>query len=124
MPPQASKRGRGRPRVYSDRLFFKALVIMIVRHVPTVHEFLSVLAQPTAEMKCLREQLGKDGRFPPRRTWERRLKSLPETFPAQIGCLGRSLIDLIHPWSERGRAAAIESTVLRSRGAVWHQNHR
>ncbi len=42
MPPQ--KRGRGHPQVYPDRLFLKALVIMIVRHLHTVHELLSVLA--------------------------------------------------------------------------------
>jgi hypothetical protein len=123
-PHHASKRGRGRPPVYSDRLFLKALVIMIVRHLHTVHELLSVLAQPTAEMNCLRELLCEQGRFPARRTWERRLKALPATLPAQIGCLGRYLISLLQPWAEYGRAVAIDSTVLRSRGAVWHQKHR
>ena len=49
--PQApEKRRPGRPRVYTDRLFLKALVIMIVRHLHTVTELLSVLAQPTPEM--------------------------------------------------------------------------
>jgi len=123
-PQQVSKRSRGHPRVYSDRLFLKALVIMIIRHLHTVHELLSVLAQPTAEMNCLRELLCEHGRFPARRTWERRLKTLPETLPAQIGCLGRYLVELVQPWSESGRAVAIDSTVLRSRGAVWHQKHR
>jgi hypothetical protein len=110
--------------VSSDRLFLKALVIMIIRHVHTVHELFSALAQPTAEMSCLRELLCEYGRFPARRPWERRLKTLPATLPAQIGCLGRYLVELIHPWSESGRAVAIDSTVLRSRGAVWHQKHR
>ena len=50
-----TKRERGRPKVYPDRLFLKALVIMIVRHLHNVHELLSVLAQPTAEMRRLRE---------------------------------------------------------------------
>jgi hypothetical protein len=123
-PLAAPKRGRGRPRVYSDHLFLKALVIMIVRHLHTVYELLSVLAEPTAEMRCLRELLCEHGRFPTRRTWERRLKVLPATLPAQIGCLGRYLISLIDPWAASGRAVAIDSTVLRSRGAVWHQKHR
>jgi hypothetical protein len=50
MPPAPLKRGRGHPRVYSDRVFLKALVIMIVRHLHSAQEFLSVLAQrqPTA----------------------------------------------------------------------------
>ena len=51
MPVQASKHERGHPKVYSDRLFLKALVIMIVRHLHKVHELLSVLAQPTAVMR-------------------------------------------------------------------------
>ena len=54
-PP--AKRGRGAPRYYPDRLFLKALVIMIVRHLHNVHELLSVLAQPTVEMQTLRTLL-------------------------------------------------------------------
>lgn len=124
MPLLPTKRGRGHPKVYSDRLFLKALVIMIVRHLHTVHELLSVLAQPTPEMSVLRAVLTEQGRFPTRRTWERRLKAIPATLPAQIGCLGRHLVDLIQPWATYGRAVAIDSTVLRSRGGVWHQKHR
>ena len=124
MPVSAQKRGRGHPKVYSDRLFLKALVIMIVRHLHNVHEFLAVLDQPRAEMGRLREVLCEQGRFPSRRTWERGLKVLPESLPAQIGCLGRHLIELIEPWESLGRAVAIESTVLRARGGVWHQKHR
>ncbi|HZO75812.1 MAG TPA: transposase [Ktedonobacteraceae bacterium] len=123
-PKLAGKHGRGRPQGSSNQLFLKALVIMIIRHLRTVHELLSVLAEPTPEMHLLRELLCEHGRFPTRRTWERRLKSLPETLPAQIGCLGRHLVGLIQPWATAGRAVAIESTVLRSRGAVWHQKHR
>ena len=48
VPQQANKRGRGRRQGYSDRLFVQALLIMIVRHLHTVHELLSVMAQPTA----------------------------------------------------------------------------
>jgi hypothetical protein len=117
----AEKRGRGRPPFYSDRLFLKALVIMIVRHLHTV---LAVLAQPTAEMTTLREQLSEQGRFPTRRTWERRLKAIPASLPAQIGCLGRYLVSLIDPWAHCGRAVALDSTILRARGGQWHQKHR
>jgi len=124
MSSPAVKRGRGRPSVYTDRVFLKALVIMIVRHLHKVHELLSVLEQPTVEMATLRGLLSQDGRFPSRRTWERRLKALPATLPAQIGCLGRHLIELIQPWASCGRAVAIDSTVLRACGGVWHQKHR
>jgi hypothetical protein len=47
-PPQpARKRGRGRPTVYPNKLFLKALIIMIVCHLHKVGELLSVLEQPT-----------------------------------------------------------------------------
>ena len=55
MPALHTKPERGRPKVYPDRLFLKVLVIMIVRDLHNVHELLSVLAQPTAEMRRLRE---------------------------------------------------------------------
>lgn len=124
IPAPSVKRGPGRPPVYADHVFLKALVIMMVRHLHTVHELLAVLAQPTAEMQMLRTLLTVDGQFPSRRTWERRLKALPDSLPAQIGCLGRYLVQLIEPWANCGRAAAIDSTVLRARGGVWHHKDR
>src|SRR6266571_6092734 len=86
MPTPPTQRGRGHPKVYPDRLFLKALVIMIVCHLHTVHELLSVLAQPTSEMVTLRALLTEQNQFQSRRTWERRLQAIPETLPAQIGC--------------------------------------
>jgi Transposase DDE domain len=124
MPMPAAKRGRGRPKVYPDRLFLKALVIMIVRHLHTVHELLAVLAQPTTEMALVRQLLSEQESFPSPRNWERRLQALPATLPQQIGCLGRYLVSLIEPWASCGRAVAIDSTVLRARGGVWHQKDR
>ena len=124
LPPPPAKRPRGRPKTYPDRLFLKALVIMIVRHLHTVYELRSVLSQPTAEMQTLRALMTEQEQYPSRRTWERRLKALPTTLPAQIGCLGRYLVALIQPWAECGRAAAIDSTVLRARGGVWHKKVR
>jgi hypothetical protein len=123
--PPSAPRGPGRPLVYADPLFLKALVIMIVRHLQTVYELLAVLDQPTTEMQTLRRLLTlPDGRFPSRRTWDRRLAALPTTLPAQIGRLGRALVALIEPWATGGRAVAIDSTVLRARGGVWHKQDR
>jgi hypothetical protein len=93
-------------------LFLKALVVIIVRHLHKVHELLSVLAQPIAEMQALRALMTVKGRYPSRRTRERRLKAIPDSLPAWIGCLGRYLVDLIGPWENCGRAAAADSTVL------------
>jgi len=124
VPPPPPRRGRGHPKVYQDRLFLKALVIMIVRHLHKVHELLTVLEQDTPEMHTLRALLTEKGRYPSRRTWERRLKVLPDTLPAQIGCFGRALVALIQPWACCGRAAAIDSTVLQANGGVWHKKDR
>ena len=125
LPPPAAKRGRGRPVTYPDRLFLKAVVVMVVRRLHKVHELLAVLDQPTAEMGQLRALLVlPGGRFPARRTWERRLAAVPATLPAQIGCLGRHLVALLRPWARCGRAGAIDSTVLRAMGGVWHKKDR
>ena len=122
MPPPAPRRGR--PAVYSDRLFLKALVIMIVKHLPRVHTLLAVLEQPTPEMQRLRALLTEQGRSPTRRTWERRLRAIPDTLPAQIGCLGRYLVAVLAPWPDGSALAALDSTPLRAQGGVWHQPDR
>jgi hypothetical protein len=124
MPPPPPKRGRGRPQFSSDRFILKALLIMRVRHLHRVHALLGVLAQPTPEMNTLRALLMENGRSPSRRTWERRLKAIPPTLPAPMGCLGRFLVALMQPWATCGRAAAIDSTVLRASGGVWHKKDR
>jgi hypothetical protein len=124
LPDPPPKRARGRPKVYPDRLFLKALVIMIVRHLSRVGTLLAVLAEPTPEVAHLRALLTEDGRFPSRRTWERRLRAIPQTLPAQIGCLGRALAAVLLPWAGCGRAVAIDSTALRASGGVWHTKDR
>jgi hypothetical protein len=122
IPEPPPRRGRGRPPRYSDRLFLKALVLMIVRHLPKVHTLLEVLAEP--EMRPIRALLIEGGRYPSRRTWERRLRALPDGLPARIGCLGRCLVERLDPWGGLGRAAAIDSTALRASGEAWHKRDR
>jgi hypothetical protein len=122
-PPPLPRRS-GRPIVYSDGLFLKALVIMIVRRIHRVGELLAVLEEPTPEMRALGELLTENGRFPTRRTFERRLRSLPDTLPARIGVLGRHLVALLQPWERTGRAVALDSTVLFAKGGVWHKKDR
>ena len=89
---------RGRPIVYPDRFFLKALLIMLVRRLHTVGELLAVLEELTPEMRSLRRLLSERGRFPSHRTFERILKALPKTLPEQpcwIALLaGRSTTDL------------------------------
>lgn len=124
-PPKPEQRKRGRTKTYPDQLFLKALVIMIVRQVHTPSGLLAILAQATQEMQGLRQELSlADSRFPCRRTWERRLASIPNTLPSQIACLGCFLLDLLGLWTQAACAAAIDSTVLIARGGVWHKKDR
>lgn len=122
--PAVGQRKRGRPRVYADRLIIKALIIMIIRRLYTATSLLNFLEQETALTQQLRELLTQDGRFPTRRTWERRLQALPDGLPQQIGCLGHLLVELLQPWQQWGRAVALDSTSLRAKGGVWHKKHR
>src|SRR5436189_161423 len=69
---------RRRPAVYSERLFVKALVIMIVKHLPRVHTLVAVLEQPTPEMQQLPALLWEQGRYPPFRTNGRRRNEPPQ----------------------------------------------
>ena len=83
-----------------------------------------LLEQDTTLTQALRTLFTDDkGRFPCRRTWERRLEVLPESLPGLVGALGRYLVRLIQPWSQDGRAAALDSTALRAKGGVWHKKH-
>lgn len=125
VPPAPAQRKRGHPKTYPDRLFLKALVVMILQQVHTPSGLLAILAQPTAEMQRLRQDLSlPNGRFACRRTWERRLASIPGTLPAQIACLGCFLLALLGVWVKNACAAAIDSTVLSARGGVWHKKDR
>lgn len=122
LPPDPPRRGR--PSAYSDRLFLKALVVMVLKRLPTVHALLAVLEQPTPEMRRLRAELTEGGRFPARRTWERRLGRVPDRLPGQIACLGAHLLAVLAPFADYGRAVAVDSTALPARGGVWHKKHR
>jgi len=102
-PPPPVKRQRGRQVFYSDKLFIKALLVMIIRRLYTASALLSFLAQDDPVSQQLRPLLTEQGRFPTRRTWERRLETLPARLPAQIGCLGRHLVTLLRPWTAQGR---------------------
>jgi Transposase DDE domain len=123
-PPEPSKRLRGHPKTYSDRLIVKALVIMIIRRLYTAYALLAFLDQDDPLPQQLRPLLCEQGRFPSRRTWERRLAALPQSLPGLIGCSGRHLVTLLHPWARHGRAVACDSTPLATGGGVWHKKHR
>jgi hypothetical protein len=89
-----------------------------------VGELLAVLEEPTSEMRMVRELLCEEGRFPSRRTFQRRLKALPNSLPDQIGCLGRYLVEVLKPWQSSGRVVALENTNLQAKGGVWHKKEK
>jgi hypothetical protein len=124
MPEESARRKRGHPKEYTDRLIVKALVVMVIRRLYTAYSLLAFLNQDSDLTNELRGLLTENGRFPVRRTWERRLSALPDTLPGLIGCLGRHLVSLIQPWGSSGKAAAVDSTPLRAKGGVWHKKDR
>lgn len=123
-PPPPSSRRRGRPVSYPDQVFLKVILVMVLRGLARVHEVFTVLCQPTCEMSEIRALLFPDGKMPCRRTFERRLKRIPPRLPEWIAYLGEHLVDLLQPWKQSARAAAMDSTVLRARGSPWHQKDR
>jgi hypothetical protein len=68
--------------------------------------------------------LYEQGRFPSRRTWERRLAHLPQSLPGLLGGWGRHVVALLRPWVTHGRAVAFDRTPLATGGGVWHTTHR
>lgn len=123
-PPPPSKRQRGRPYVYPDRLFLKLLILMILRRLYRAYELFTFLEQPSTEIVEIRALLFPDGKMPARRTLDRRLAQIPQKLPAQIACLGHHLVRLYRPWERCGRAVAADSTTLRARGVPWHMKSR
>lgn len=124
LPEPPAKRPRGRQTTYSDRLILKALIIMIIRRLYSAYSLLAFLEQETTLTVALRTCLNEQGRFPSRRTWERRLGKLPDRLPSLIGCFGCSLLEQLQPWGRDGHAVAIDSTALRAKGGVWHKKDR
>jgi hypothetical protein len=123
-PSPPAKRQRGRQKTYSDQLFVIALIVRIIRRLSTAYALLTFLDQNDPVAQPLRPLLTEPGRFPTRRTWERRFEQLPARRPALLGCLGRPLVQLLQPWATQGHAAAVDRTPLRANGGVWHKKHR
>jgi hypothetical protein len=122
--PPTPAPGRGRPTVSPERLVLPARVVMVVRKLATVQALLAVLRQPSAAMAPVRQLLTEAGRFPSRRTWERRRGRLPQSLPAPIASRGAQLVTVLAPWPTGGGAAAIDSPALVARGGVWHKTQR
>ena len=123
-PPPPARRKRGRQPLYAEQLLVKAVVVMIIWRLYTAWALLAFLQQDDPGVAQLRPLLTEQGRFPTRRTWERRLAALPPTLPGLIGRLGRQLGTILNPWAQQGHGAACDSTAVRAHGGVWHKKDR
>jgi hypothetical protein len=94
---------------------------MMIRRLYTAYALLTFLDQEDAVARQLRPLLHEHGRFPTRRTWERRLGTWPQPLPGLIGGMGCSLVAGLTPWASHGRAVAVDSTPLKTSGGVWHK---
>ena len=100
--------------VAGDKALPPAVLQEMVRRADGVPLFVEELTKTVLESGLLQEReehYELSGPLP--------LQAIPATLPAQIGCLGCSLVALIDPWQQDGHAAAIDSTPLRARGGVW-----
>ena len=79
--------------------------MLIIRRLYTAYAWLTFLEQDDTVARQWRPLLFEHGRFPTRRTWERRLTALPQHLPGVIGGCGRHLVALLTPWTSHGRAA-------------------
>jgi hypothetical protein len=66
--PPPAKRQRGRQETYPDKLFVKALIVMIIRRLYTAYALLSFLDQADPVAHTIRPWLMEHGRLPTRRT--------------------------------------------------------
>ena len=124
--PVPPTRGRGRPPVYPDRLFLKAFVIMMVWRLHKVNEFLAGAGSTYAgDARSPWAAHRPPGTHAEPADWEHRLAVvLSSCPPVQIGCLWRHLGALFQLWTEYAHVTAIDSTVLRALGGVWHKKDR
>jgi len=124
--PQSTRSVKpGRKQLYSDRLFLKAAVIMILKRFSKVYELLTTINEPTVEMQQLRQYLTQEQKMPTRRTFERRLACLADLLPCIIARVGALLVVLLGVWQQSGRAASMDSTVIHAKdNAVWHKKHQ
>jgi hypothetical protein len=123
-PPPPVKRQRGRQEFYSGKLFVKALIVMIMRRLSTAYALLYFLEQDDPVAQRIRPLLREHGRFPTRRTWERRFCDPASTVTRHDRVSGPSSGRVAAAWAVQGHAAAVDSPPLRANGGVWHKKHR
>ena len=107
--------------MYSDRLFLQALVMMIVRHLHKVHELPSRARTTNRRHAHAATPVDRAGTLPVTSYPGTPLESTPGDAPCPNWLSGSPFGG---PDSTVADVWAIDSTILRARGGVWHQKHR
>jgi hypothetical protein len=114
--PDGSKRGRGAPKVYSERVMFKVYVVSLVKKLwerRALWRFLQ--ANPTIAAACGLAQL------PDRRTLDRRLDEIAPQAEDQIQALGLTLIlEGVTDYT----TAAWDGSAFATSGPIWHKKDK
>jgi hypothetical protein len=112
---------RGRPYVYSPTIIIRCFIVRIWFRLDSnrsLHHFLS------AELPYNRKIMKACGLsssvsyMPSRRTLDRRLKTISTDIKERITAIGNWFVlqDMVNPY-----ILAVDSTLLRSKGKVWHK---
>lgn len=115
-PAKQMKRGRGKAKTFSDLSIVLCAVVMVVhktREFQALHDFLE--ENPKLQKECKLKGL------PHRTTFSRRIKRVSEVVRIQIQHLGDLLI---HQGAVSGKTAAVDKSLFRSVGPLWHKSYR
>jgi hypothetical protein len=111
-------RHRGRPYVYSPTVIIRCFIVRIWFRLDSnrsLHYFLSV--DLPYNRKVMKACGLSSSYLPSRRTFDRRLKTVSDDIIERISTMGNLFVlhDMVNPY-----ILAIDSTLLRSKGHVWH----
>ncbi|MQB02109.1 MAG: transposase [Actinobacteria bacterium] len=120
--PTIKKRNRGRPYVYSTTIILRCFIVRIWFRLDSnraLHHFLSIdlpYNRKITEACGLSNELPS---LPNRRTFDRRLKTISTDIKERIATMGHLFVleEIIKPY-----ILAVDSTLLRSKGKVWHNS--
>ena len=113
---EAQPRGRGAPKLYSEKVMFKLYVVSLLKKLWERRALWRYLAaNPTVAAACGLPQL------PDRRTLDRRLEEIAPQAEAQIRVLGLTLIleGVTDP-----NTAASDGSAFATPGPVWHKKDK
>jgi hypothetical protein len=113
---EAQPRGRGAPKLYSEKVMFKLYVVSLLKKLWKRRALWRYLAaNPTVAAACGLPQM------PDRRTLDRRLEEIAPQAEAQIRALGLTLIleGVTDP-----HTAASDGSAFATPGPVWHKKDK